>query len=261
MRNNYIFVQTLYKPIKIRPMKQNIFLICILAFCLPNIIGQNLSLKDLNDEVVSNDTVYVNGDTNDNLIETGIKITNSSSSSINVKVKKEEISVIEGTENYFCWKECYAPDVFVSPELMTIEAGATNDRSFKADYKPKQKNGVSKILYTFFNTDDTNDLVTVLIVFNVSTATNTLNVDWNKNNSKPFPVPAKDYTTIKYELANTNDVKFNVFNLQGKKIEERLINQNKGEITLYANRYKQGIYFYKFIKQGQIIDSGKIVFQ
>jgi len=243
-------------------MIKNILLSCFLIAFLPNSIAQNLVLYDFDDKVISNDTIYKAGNTNDNLLEIGFKITNSGTSAINVKVKKEEISIIDGTENYFCWKECYAPDIFVSPDFLTIEAGATNDRSFKGDYKPYQNNGESEIRYTFFNVDDEQDTATVLVVYQVSTPT-AINLAENNKKliSKAFPVPARDFVRIKYNIDEANNVKLEIFNLQGSKIEEKEIIKLKGEYILFSYNYKQGIYLYQFTQNGQIIESGKVVFQ
>ncbi len=242
-------------------LKNSLLLYFLIAF-FPKMFAQNLNLYDFDDKVVSNDTVYFEGNTNDNLLEIGFKITNSGTSAINVKVKKEEISIIDGTENYFCWKECYTPDIFVSPDFLTIEAGATNDRSFKGDYKPNQNNGESEILYTFFNVDDTQDTVSVLVIYDITTPTAITSV---KNNSifisKPYPVPAKEFVSIKFNLDKADGVKLEIFSLQGSKIEEKLIEQRKGEFVLFSGNYDPGIYIYQFSKSGRIIDKGKFIFQ
>lgn len=242
-------------------MLKNTLLLYILIFIFPNMIAQNLILYDLDGNVISNETVYYEGNTNDNLIEMGLKVTNNGQTAINVKVKKEEVSITDGTENYFCWKECYAPNIFVSPDFLTIESGATNDRSFKGDYKPNQKDGESSIRYTFFNMDDEQDMVTVLVVYNVSSPTSVSQLGNKSQVSKPYPVPANEFVTIEYKLDRTDGVKLEIFNLQGLKTEERLIKQAKGEFILFSDKYKSGIYLYQFTQNGKVIDSGKFIFQ
>ncbi len=233
-----------------------------LLYICQGINAQNLDIYDFDDKKVSTDTVYHEGNTNDNLVEMGLKITNKGSSAINVKVKKEEISIIEGSENYFCWKECYTPDVFVSPDFMTIDAGATNDRSFKGDYKPNQNNGASKIRYTFFNVDDEADTVTVLVVFDITTPTAINKLENNISSvSQAYPVPAIEFVTIKYNLEKATDVKLEIYNLQAKKIDIKPIKNEKGELILSSEQYKPGIYFYQFTQNGQVLDFGKIIFQ
>jgi len=240
-------------------VKKTLLLLCFLTPFFSGVFAQSLDLYDYEDRLVSNDTLYYQGGTNDNLLEMGLKVTNKGPAAINVKVKKEEISIVEDTENYFCWKDCYLPSVFVSPTYLTIEPGETNDSNFKGDYKSHQNSGESKIRYTFFNVEDAEDTATVLVVFSVSTLTKIHHVD--NSFSNPYPVPAKEFVKIKYNLDKVNNARLEIYNLQGMKTEEKLVKQRNGEFVLFSENYKPGIYLYFLTQNGQFIDSGKFVFQ
>ena len=227
-----------------------------------NIVAQSINLQDLDNNDVNDGTIRVQGSIDDNLLELGLKVTNTSANDISIKVKKEEVSVIEGSENYFCWKECYAPDVFVSPDFLLVEAGVTKDRSFKGDYKPNQNSGETKIRYTFFDMNNETDKATVLVVFEIPTTTKITPVSNNTSSfSKSFPVPANNFVTIEYNLNQTNNITLQIFNLKGSKIEERTIEQSSGELIINSDSYKSGSYIYQFTKEGKILDSGKFIFQ
>ncbi|OQX97555.1 MAG: hypothetical protein B6I20_12390 [Bacteroidetes bacterium 4572_117] len=258
MQKKIKFAENIYKAM----IKNLLLLLYFSFFCTTLVFGQNIVLKDLADENVSNDTIFHLGNTNDNLLELGLKVINSGTAAIDIKVKKEEIVIVDGTENYFCWKECYTPEVFTSPDFITIEAGATNDRSFKGDYKPNQNNGESKIRYTFFNVADEQDTATVLVVYKVSPPTAINFTENNKNYiSKPYPIPANNYVIINYDLQKTTGIKLVIFNLQGIKVDEKHTMQAKGKFVLLSDNYKQGIYLYQFTQNGKLVDSGKIIFQ
>src|SRR5688572_16714563 len=42
-------------------------------------------------------------------------------------MKREEMSTVPGSDNYFCWAQCYAPVVTVSLESYSIAANGTFD--------------------------------------------------------------------------------------------------------------------------------------
>lgn len=242
-------------------MKKNILLVLIFMIIF-NVKAQNIALSDFNDNDVTGGELTVQGSPSDDVLEIGLKVINTSSSTIDIKVKKEEVVVISGSENYFCWGNCYTPDVFVSTDFIPIDAGATNTNSFKGDYRPYKNEGQTSIRYTFFNKADEEDKVSVLVKFNASSSTNVSLIKNSKNYvSKAFPVPAKDFVTIKYNFKNVSNVKLEIYNLQGVKFNESNINRSNGEYKLYSKSYQKGVYLYQFTEKGKLIDSGKIVFQ
>jgi hypothetical protein len=100
------------------------------------------------------------------LIEARLNVRNSSNASKSIKVKRYDLSVVEGTDNSICWgTQCYPPSINVTPEFQIIAPNAV-DTTFKADYLPKGLTGVSKYMYVFFNKDSPNDSSSVIITFN-----------------------------------------------------------------------------------------------
>jgi len=240
--------------------KITVYFSFILMLLIPNLIAQNLTIKDLDDNDVGGGNIVVNGVPTDILLELGLKITNNSATSMDIKVKKEEVSVITGSINYFCWGSCYTPDVFVSPNFITIDAGATEGHGFKGDYKSNGIEGETSIRYTFFDMNNTSDEVSVLVKYNIQTATNVGEINNSENYiSKVYPIPAKDFVNIQYNFIKVSNIELKIYNLQGVKIEEAIINQKKG--TYKLKNYKQGVYFYKFLQKGRVLNSGRIIFQ
>jgi hypothetical protein len=100
------------------------------------------------------------------LIEARLNVRNTSTVSKSIKVKRYEISVIEGTDNSICWgTQCYPPNITVTPEYQIIVPTGV-DTTFKADYIPYGITGVSKYMYVFFDKDSPNDSSYVVITFN-----------------------------------------------------------------------------------------------
>ncbi len=100
------------------------------------------------------------------LIEARLNVRNTSTVSKSIKVKRYEISVIEGTDNSICWGAfCYPPNITETPDYQTISPNGI-DTTFKADYIPKGITGVSKYMYVFFDKDSPKDSSYVVITFN-----------------------------------------------------------------------------------------------
>ena len=112
----------------------------------------------------------MSGTITDNLLELHIKVKNLTDKEIEVKVRKTEISLVDGSVNTFCWGgSCFMPIVYTSPLSTKIGANTTDFTSFAGDYYPEGVNGTSIISYTFFNVQDEEDSVIVTAFYQVGT--------------------------------------------------------------------------------------------
>lgn len=238
-------------------MTKILFFLVLITFS-STLFSQNLVLKDSKGDDFSNDTVTHTGLVSDALLEYTLKVINNGSTAIDVKVLKQEISVVDGTENYFCWKECYEPSVFESPDALTVETGDANSQSFIADYKPNSNNGISKIRYKLFNVNDANDTVTVMMVFDVST-TSIASDEVNDRISEPYPKPASDFVSIDYRDIEKGS--FKLYNLSGRMLKQINLQERTGKLVVHSKEYPAGIYIYKISDSKGLLKSGKIVFK
>jgi len=66
-------------------------------------------------------------------------------------------------------------------------------------------------------------------------------------NSMPaYPNPSSSYITIPYILNNSKIVALNIFNDKGILIESKKITNKFNKININTNKYKPGLYFYKY---------------
>ncbi len=146
-------------------MKKNILF--VVSFLVVNISAytQSLSLTDTLGADITGDTLTVSGTTDITTLTAYVYITNNSASSINVKVRKKEISIIGGSVNYFCWGLCFGPTVYESPNPISIPSGATNNSDFYGDYLSNGNVGTSIIAYTFFDSDSPKDTARVTVKY------------------------------------------------------------------------------------------------
>ena len=133
--------------------------------------GENKLSLEWNGEQVAADTIIAYEEFEYGEIVCNMCVRNNSETDLQVNLKKEAISEVEGSENYFCWGECYLPTVETSPASVNIAAGdITTIEQFAGHYIPNDLSGTTEIKYTFFVVDDETSQVsfTARYVYNPS---------------------------------------------------------------------------------------------
>jgi len=208
-------------------MKRTVLAVAVLMVFCTGIFAQSLSLKH-GDVVVSNDTVYMTGTISDDLLELHIKVKNQTDKEIEVKVKKNEISLVDGSVNTFCWGgSCFMPTVYTSPLSTKIGANATDFNSFTGDYEPSGMEGTSIISYTFFNVQNEEDSVMFTAFYQVGTD----GIDYfnqAKNQVSIYPNPFVDYVNVDFENLPEKSYCIKLYDMNGQLIEE-LVNKSKAK--------------------------------
>ncbi|MFC5271500.1 T9SS type A sorting domain-containing protein [Adhaeribacter terreus] len=190
-----------------------------------------------------------------------LSVVNISNQSIDVQVARKVISEVAGSENVFCWTQCYFPNVDVSPDIETIAAGATNSM-FYADYSPKGNAGKTTIRYSFFRANSpTPDSVHTTIVYDATTVAGVKGAFYASNAiSMPSPNPANDMTTIGYNLpANARNSKIKLYNAIGGLVKEINLSDKQGAIMLVTSGLPSGIYFYTLQVDNRSLTTKKLV--
>ena len=119
--------------------------------------SQSLSLENDDGPVADGATVWLWGDLS-NFIVSHIEVTNNSASAMDIICVREEISLVSGSTNYFCWDQCFDPSTDTSG-ILTINAGETNENNFSGDYTAGGNPGTSTIKYTFYDVNNPTDRV------------------------------------------------------------------------------------------------------
>lgn len=211
--------------------------------------SQSLSL-----DVQSN---YVFGEATDgNVLKAYITVNNNSTRDINVIASREEINLVSGTQNYFCWGiNCYPPNVSVSLFGETITQNGTNT-SFYGDYEPKGNPGTSLIKYCFFDELNPTDSACALITYNASP----LSISENKNvqSFKISPNPAKSLMTLSFE-SNTNNNEVVFYNIMGQIVKSVKLNGRLGNEIIGLDDIQNGVYFVTLQSNGKSLKTQRLV--
>jgi len=187
-------------------------------------------------------------------------VKNNSTKSISIKVKKAELSIINGSENYFCWYQCYIPNVFVSPDSILFSPGSTNT-NFSGDYISHGYSGASYIMYTFFDMHNTNDSIAFVAKYVAGSGVGIENAKAKAQVSNIYPNPARNTVSLNYDLNGAQYAQLEIHNILGSLVKTVEIDKTSGLLNIDVTDLNNGVYFYSFIVDDKVITSKKLVIQ
>jgi len=199
-------------------MKRFLLSCFAVAILVSSSTAQSLSLV-YQDENVSNDTIYVPGNPSDDLIEFHLTVNNLTDKEIEVKVKKNEIFLVDNTVNTFCWGSCFMPLVYVSPVAIKIPALGSDAISFAGDFEPYGTEGTSIISYTFYNAQNILDSVMVTAFYEVGTS-GIPDFMSGVSDVRIFPNPAADFINISFSREPEGLYSIKLLGMTGQLIAE-----------------------------------------
>ncbi len=228
---------------------KKIFTICfsLLIFICAN--AQNIQLTHNGVGVSQNDTIIINTDTSNYLITVDVRTINPSNAAIDVMVNRTDITVVPGSSLNFCWDQCYAPFITLSPTPVNIPAGSFTDK-FKGDYTHNYNLGTSLTKYRIFDSNDSANGTTFYIKYNVTGTVANINT-LAANKVRYY------YNNNMFSLLNVNNQvnSIDIYSINGKKI---ISSSSKAEVDisvlnnglyLFVCDTKKGVYKYKIIKE------------
>jgi hypothetical protein len=225
------------------------------------VFSQSLSLVYEGNPIPANQEIVFEGLANGNMMAFLVQVSNNSSSSMEVLVKKVENYLAEGTTNSFCWGgSCYPPDIYVSQDTTTIPAGGISpEGEFSGDYNPGTIIGQSSISYVFFDSSNENDSVMVTVLF-TTTATGLIPIKENEFSiSEPYPNPADGFVKFDYDFNQSINSQLKVYSLVGSLVKELEIIDRSGTIQVNTDRMEEGFYFYILSSSGKDLKTGRFI--
>jgi hypothetical protein len=223
--------------------------------------SQSLSLKTSDGAKINNgDTITLTNANATADFTLNLAITNSSSSPIEIKAKKTELSIITGSINYFCsWTSCYQPGTYVTPDSLPLAAGASFS-PFIVDYESEGNAGKSTVMYTFYDRTDNNDSIAVIVNY----IAGFVGIESNEKNvtlSKAYPNPTKNAFYLDYNFSNTQNARVEVINVIGSVVKVQEIQGLNGKTMIDVSNLNNGVYFYSVIVDGKKYVSKKLIIQ
>ena len=161
--------------------------------------------------------------------------------SVFVGCKRTEVQIINGTADYFCWKECYIPEPagsrpvwYATDSLMMYDGDTVKLYSVYLD--PDGNKGVAIYDYVFTPKGFETDTVAIEIIFGIFT----VGVEENKLVEVAiYPNPTSDYVQIDVSDELNSPINANIVSVSGQKMGEYKIIKNK---KIDVSSFSPGMY-------------------
>ena len=175
-----------------------------------------------------------------------------------IVIKKREISVVEGSQNFFSWRSTFNPTVMVDTGGFVMYPNTTISDEFKAVYRPNGNLGSSTIQYVVYNKFDINDSSYINVNFNV--VYNAVN-DVKKQNIKLqlAPNPTSNFATLYFDKINSENSNLSIVNLIGEEVANYAVSNNQTQQKIDVQNLNNGVYFCRLITKSNNISTIKLV--
>jgi hypothetical protein len=214
-------------------MRKFTILLFAMALAFGTLSAQDLTLSWEGEPIES--PMYVFGSQFDAEIVAHAVVTNNSSISRNLKVRRTQVEMQAGALSQFCWGLCYPPNVDESPQFLTLGPGeSSTDEYFSGHYLPNGIWGASTVEYEFFDMEDEDVFVKVTVIYSATLASIG---DQDEDIFRLYPNPATDQFTIESKSKMTRVA---VFDLTGKEILSQQVDNLK--IAMNVSNLESGVY-------------------
>ncbi len=194
-------------------------------------------------------------------------IYNNTNNGMNIKVARNNIYIVENTENSFCWPTtCWSPLVDTSSDYGFIPAGGHSDSSeFSGHYRYNDGSGnhmygTSIVKYSFFNMDNPEIINTIIVKYSLGYVGIKENKFHGAKVSDIFPNPVSNVAMFNYNLGNnikSGEVK--IINLLGKVVKSIPLITQQGLLKIDVSDLHEGIYFYTISLNNNIFKTKKFI--
>jgi len=233
-----------------RSIRSSVFAICCLAFQWA--AAQSISIVELD--------LNPSGDVNESLIQSQGLVENTSANTLDVKVRRITVDTVPGTQNYFCWVQCYEPETSQSPTALSMEAGAQSN-SFYADYKPRGNAGVSTLTYCFYDVDNESDSTCVTVRFSANpTGVEDVFMGHESGISASYPNPARTVAHVNYALRQGwQRAEVAVYSMLGQRVMDVRLQADQGTLALDVADLPAGMYVYSLVVDGSVVQTRRMI--
>jgi len=238
---------------KKKRMKKSIILLFAIAVT-SNLFSQSLKVLDTNNVDISGTEVTINGTASQGTAYFYAHIQNISSNDIQTLVCKQVIYENGLIGNSFCYgPHCYSSDTANFP--VTISAGDI-DSSFDASIIIANA-GVSKIIYTFWDKNNSSDNVSVTVNYDIATSIEINDAQDCNYLSKPYPMPAINFINFDYNIDGPAEI--NIYDITGKAVLKKIITPIQNKVQIPIKNFNPGIYYYSLIMGDKKIKTDKFI--
>ncbi len=247
---------------KINMMKKFTLIIIAFVFSISFVNAQSYTLS-WNDETLG-DTVVISGDPADTELVFHAILTNNSDDTDTIKIQRRLIHLLDGVVHSFCWGGCYIPNsdsIFIPNGFVVLEPGQSSEEwEFSGHYEPHEVIGTSIVEYTFFNKNNVEESLTVVVKFITSPDGVIDQIMAEGHFSDSYPNPATNFINFDYKLTSkVNNANIRIMNLLGSVVKNVEIDKNSTGLRLDISNLTNGVYFYSVIINNEVYKTKKLI--
>lgn len=236
----------------------------VLTFFLLIISGlschsQSFILADDAGPLANGSDVFQSGPSDTLQLITWLHLTNISSNTLRVMMKKEEISLLPGTNSSICWAGyCYGPEMTSSTFPLVMLPGELASGCF-AHYGPGGCRGVSTIRWTFFNEANAADSVSITVRYSTFPSGLDNTPDQRFSLVAAGAVPADLQIAMRYSLPPGIPGRIHLYNTSGSLVSAGKPVTQAGITIFAANELPSGVYFCSLMIGDRPVQTRKIL--
>lgn len=238
-------------------MKKFLFLALFLTATFA--FGQTLGILYENKVVNTGDTIEINLLTTSPEMELDFDVFNKIDSAVNVMAARENIDVVKGSSNYFCFGNCF--DDATDTCLFALELAAldTLEGELAVHFSPKGNAGTSLIKYSAYIENNLNDITYFYVRYTATVGVK--NNEMANVSLNAFPNPASENVTVSYQLPENNSsaTYFVIKNLVGKTVYSSEVSRSNDRMIVNLSDLSAGIYFYSLEQNSKSLITKKLI--
>ncbi len=219
--------------------------------------AQVVLLEDLDGNQVNGQSVTVVASEPDLLMEYDLITTLAGSVGKTINVKRYELNVVPGSQNYFCWGVCYLPVASgAKPYWLSVDSvemlPAVEFTGFHAYYMPGGTSDVAGFRYVWYDIADHNDSTWLDIHFDTQqVGMEELAVD----GFSVFPNPARGTdVTIEHALSGSaQGAELVIYDALGSRVFQQMIAGGSARTTIKAGTLPVGLYLATVEQGGRLM--------
>jgi hypothetical protein len=192
-------------------------------------------------------------------------VTNTTNSTITVRVNRSTVSSVAGSQNRFCWNGiCFSPSTNTStmPTDMTLAAGAstTSANGFMGYYTPNNNAGQTTVEYCFFSVADPNVQSCLTVNYCVDCEIGVAEVQQAASLGELSTNPLRGVGSLAYNLGGqASNGKIIIYTITGQQVKTINLGSRDGVIFLDGSEFEPGMYFYSLQSNGKVIGTHKMI--
>jgi hypothetical protein len=239
-------------------MKNNAFMFLLLILAGFTCQSQSFFLADDSGELGNGKDVIQSGPSDTLQLITWLHLTNTTPNTLRVMMKKEELSMVPGTNSSICWAGyCYGPEMTVSSFPLVMLPGEEASGCF-AHYGPGGCRGVSIIRWIFFDESNPSDSLSITVHYSTYPSATESHNDTRFSLAAAGPVPAGRQITMKYALPTGVSGRIELRNNNGVIVSSYGGLSLSGNLSFAAEQLPAGIYFCTLLANGKAVKTRKI---